>query len=99
MGATACFFGLYFLQNTWRPILISRLASAVDPKVAATIFSAESQAGVLFAAAYAPMLGFLVQRRVDDLGAFHPQGFLMVPVMGMVASCIGLCVWRSLSGR
>lgn len=97
--ATVCFFGLYFLQNTWRPLLISRLTSSTDQKVAATILSAEAQAAGLFGAAYAPLLGFAVQHRVTELGASRPKAFLIMPLMGVAVSVLGLCVWRSLSSR
>jgi len=77
------FILLYFTQNLWRPILISRFETfAVDIK-AATILSIESQAKSISVMILAPVIGF----SIDLVKPFSP-GFEFWPigVIGCVIS-------------
>ncbi|MFO7890289.1 MAG: MFS transporter [bacterium] len=83
------FILLYFTQNLWRPILISRFESfAIDFK-AATILSIESQAKSVSVMILAPVIGFSI-----DLVKPFSQGveFWPIGVIGCVIS--GLILLR-----
>ncbi len=79
----AAFVALFLLQNFWRPILISRVADRADPDLAATVLSVESQAKTLFAAVFAPLLGW----SVDLVGTRDASlQFLPVALLGLLVA-------------
>jgi len=83
---------LAVLQNIWRPILVSRVASHADATQTATVLSIESQAKSLFLAAVAPLLGWSI-----DLIASSGDGdlqFLPVAALGIAVSTLMLVTGR-----
>jgi len=79
----AAFVALFILQNFWRPILIGRIADQTDPDLAATVLSVESQAKTLFAAIFAPLLGWSVDLVGGQDAALQ---FLPVALLGLVVA-------------
>ncbi len=85
-GIIVGFIALYFIQNLWRPILVSRFDSHGDEAKGATILSVESQSKGAATAVFAPLLGCLLdmtQGRLDWGSPFWP-----VPILGL---CV--CIW------
>lgn len=82
--AIPAFILLAFIQNFWRPMLISRFADHAEPAQQATVLSIESQGKSLFAAGIAPLLGFAVDRMPLDM-QFFPVG-----VVGVVVALVML---------
>ena len=82
-AAVLAFVALSIVENFWRPILVSRFATQANPAQMATVLSIESQAGSLFTAAVAPLLGLAVDVMPDQL-RFLPVGLLGVFVAGIV---------------
>ena len=79
------FLALAVLQNIWRPVLISRVASHADPSEMATVLSIESQAKSLFVAIVAPLMGWAV----DAISASRNDlRFLPVAAVGVVLAAI-----------
>ena len=73
------FISLYIIQNTWRPILISRFDSYGDEKKGATILSIESQAKSVSTMIFAPILGLAIDYTCKkEIGGceFWPIGLL-----------------------
>lgn len=87
--AVVSFLALGIIQNLWRPILISRIASHANKKRMATVLSMESQAKTLFAAIVAPILGFAVDMMPSSLS------FLPVGLIGMAVAMIMLATSRN----
>jgi MFS family permease len=73
-----CFVILHFLQNFWRPVLISRVATETKTDNAATLLSVESQVKSVGIIVMAPLLGFLVDQNTatESLVAFWPVAVL-----------------------
>ena len=89
--AVAGFVCVSILQNLWRPAMVSRIADRTEPALAATVLSVESQAKTLFAAVFAPLLGW----SVDLAGAWHANlQFLPVAVLG-AAVAAGMLAMRA----
>lgn len=78
--AVTGFVILALLQNFWRPMLISRFATAAPADQMATMLSVESQGKSLFAALLAPIMGMAV----DSMSA--SLQFLPVGVLGVLVS-------------
>ncbi len=79
---------LAVLQNFWRPILVSRVATLSDPAQSATILSIESQSKSLFVAVFAPLVGLTV----DAVAKVNADWrFLPVAALGIVIS-LGMAV-------
>lgn len=80
----AAFASILILQNLWRPLLISRVASQSNKNEMATLLSIESQAKSLFAAIAAPLLGLAV----DVVAGIFPDRpdwkLLPVGLLGLV---------------
>ena len=73
----AGFVMLYFIQNLWRPVLISRFDTHCDRDKGATILSIESQAKSSSTMIIAPVLGLVIDfARNHNIGAsqFWPVG-------------------------
>jgi len=81
---------LEFIQNFWRPMMISRIADHSDPASQATVLSVESQGKSLFAAAMAPLVGLAVDYMPADMK------FLPVGLVGFViaATMLAAVRWR-----
>jgi len=97
VAAIAAFVALSFIQNFWRPILVSRFADEADSDRMATTLSIESQVRSLFAAVLAPLLGLAV-----DLAArYQPAAwkadlrFLPVGAVGLLIAAIMLATGRA----
>ena len=94
--AVGAFVVLAVLENSWRPILVSRFAEHADASKMATVLSIESQARSLFSAALAPLVGLAV----DAMGRLAgPAGggdlrFLPIGVAGMVIASLMLATGR-----
>lgn len=89
------FLALAVLQNLWRPVLISRIASRADQSETATVLSIESQAKSLFVAIVAPLLGWAV----DAISVSrHDLRFLPVAAVGVVVAAIMLITSRKRNG-
>lgn len=86
--AAAGFVALAVLQDTWRPLMITRIDDHAPPERQATILSIESQAQSLFSAAAAPVLGVAVDALSGD------ARFLPVAGLGILASGAILLVRR-----
>jgi len=81
--AVAGFVAAAILQNLWRPVMVSRIADRAEPALAATVLSIESQAKRLFAAAFAPLLGW----SVDLVGRWNADmQFLPIALLGLVVA-------------
>jgi len=80
------------LQNLWRPILVSRIASHADRAQTATVLSIESQARSLFVAAVAPLLGWAVDAIAAADGDLR---FLPIAALGLVISAGMLATGRT----
>lgn len=87
----AAFVLLAVLQNLWRPILVSRVASHADSAQTATVLSIESQAKSLFVVIVAPLLGWAV-----DLITPYDQAlrFLPIAALGILVSATMLSTGR-----
>ncbi len=87
----AAFVGISIIQNFWRPIMISRVASHAPSESMATVLSVESQAKSAFAAIFAPLLGLTV----DVLaGRDGPTQFLPVAALGLAVTFVALVTSR-----
>jgi len=104
--AISAFVALAILQNLWRPIIVSRVASLADHGKMATVLSIESQAKTLFAAIVAPLLGLtvdlmaevpatLAQRANIDPARLSEWRFLPVGLLGLAVALIMLAAGRS----
>ncbi|GAB1405264.1 MFS transporter [Lentimicrobium sp.] len=62
LAAIVFFTGVYLIENLRKPIGIALVADRLDRDVLATALSAESQAESLFAAMFAPLLGFIADK-------------------------------------
>ncbi|MCD6116844.1 MFS transporter [bacterium] len=73
-AAILFFIGLYFLQNIWRPILISRFDKFATEEDGATVLSIESQAKSIAAMIFAPIAGMFIDlvRTRNIGGEFWP---------------------------
>ncbi len=78
--AAAGFVALAVIQDTWRPILFSRIDDHAPAERQATVLSVESQAQSIFSAVLAPVIGFSVDALSGDLR------FLPVAMLGVVVS-------------
>jgi MFS family permease len=78
--AAAGFVVLAVLQDTWRPLMITRIDDHAPADIQATILSIESQGQSLFAAILAPLIGIAVDALSGD------TRFLPVAGLGVVAS-------------
>lgn len=78
--AAAGFVLLAVLQDTWRPLMITRIDDFAPPDRQATILSIESQAQSMFSAIAAPLIGIAVDALSGD------ARFLPVAGLGVVAS-------------
>ena len=77
----AGFVLLYIIQNTWRPVLISRFSAYAQESMGATILSIESQAKSLSTMIIAPLLGLAIDmagRNHIGLSKFWPLGIIGV---------------------
>jgi hypothetical protein len=82
---------VHVLQNLWRPVLVSRFDEHSNHMQKATVLSIESQAGSLWAAVLAPLLGYAVDCMRDlkgpstafwpigAVGALIALGFIVIP--------------------
>jgi hypothetical protein len=86
--AAAGFVVLAVLQDTWRPLMITRIDDHAPPDRQATILSIESQGQSLFSAVAAPLVGVGVDALTGDLR------FLPVAGLGLVASAAMLWMRR-----
>ena len=77
------FISLHFLQNIWRPMLLSRFDMHSRPETGATILSLESQAKSLFMIIAAPMLGFSID--FINKGSFR-DNFWPIAAMGLIVT-------------
>jgi hypothetical protein len=59
LPAVIFYSGVYLIENLRKPIGIALVADRLDRDVLATALSAESQAETLFAALFAPLIGFV----------------------------------------
>ncbi len=90
--AVGGFVLLAVLQDTWRPILISRIDAHASSERQATVLSIESQVQSLFSALVAPVLGVAVDALSGDLR--------FLPVAGVgVAVSLGVLGMRRLRGQ
>ena len=64
------FVALAALENTWRPVLISRFNAHCTPEMTATVLSIESQSKSAATIVLAPLLGWTV----DLVGGFWTVG-------------------------
>jgi len=83
--AILAFVGVAVFQNTWRPILMSRIDDCTDSKVGATVLSLDSQLEAAFVMIAAPLIGYLV-----DL-----TGFWVVGTFGTASAIVGLLVLQN----
>jgi len=60
--AVLCFIGLFLVNNIRRPINVGLISDQLSSRIMASGLSAESLSTTLFAAIFAPTLGFLVDR-------------------------------------
>ena len=76
------FVALHFLQDLWRPVLISRFDSCGNEAQGATLLSVENQAKSLGTILLAPLLGYLVDvvRVHGPGGPFWPIGVVGILV-------------------
>jgi len=90
-AAILFFIGLYFLQNIWRPILISRFDKFATEEDGATVLSIESQAKSIAAMIFAPAVGFFIDlvKSRNFGGEFWP-----VAALGAVFSFIMIVTRR-----
>ena len=84
--AMAVLVGLALGQNLWRPIQVGRVGEASEETRTATVMSIESQASALCAAAFAPLIGYGIDRLVDGAdptptAALVPLGLLALPML------------------
>lgn len=86
--AVACFVVLAVVQDTWRPILISRIDAHAPSDRQATVLSIESQVQSVFSAVVAPVIGVAVDALTGDLR------FLPVAGVGVVVSAAMLAMRR-----
>jgi MFS family permease len=91
--AIAAFVLIAILQNTWRPIVMSRIDSCSDAKVGATVLSIDSQAESFFVMIMAPLLGLAVDRfGLWPVGAFGAAAAFVMTLSGAVRSSRGTSV-------
>ena len=88
MTAIAALAFVVIVQNTWRPIVMSRIDEVTDAAVGATVLSIDSQAGSLYMFFLAPLVG---------LAADH-WGLWPIAVFGAVFS-FGIAVLRPAGDR
>jgi MFS family permease len=95
-AAIAAFVALSFIQNFWRPIMVSRFAEHAESAQMATILSVESQARSLFAAVLAPLLGLAVDamRHVAAPVGGGDLAFLPVGLVGLAIAVAMLATGR-----
>ena len=77
------FVTLYVLQDSWRPVLISRFDEHSTEEQGATVLSIESQARRFATMVLAPLMGLAIdtaQREAIGAGAFWPIGVIGVAV-------------------
>ena len=92
MVVIIAFVLLAVLQNLWRPILVSRVASHARSEQTAPVLSIESQAKSLFVAVTAPLRGW----SVDWITSYdHDLRFLPIAALGLAISAIMLLSMRS----
>jgi len=85
----AMFVVLAFLQNFWRPIMVSRIAHQTKTSQMATVLSAQSQSKALFAAIIAPFLGIAVDKASNvskELRLFPVAAMGVIVCILMIAS-------------
>lgn len=87
---------LAVLQNFWRPVIISRVASHADPSHTATLLSIESQAKSLFVVIVAPPLGWAVDAICS---VSEDLRFLPVAGLGMMICVLMLATARRQNDR
>lgn len=76
--AVIFYSGVYLVENLRKPIGIALVADRLDRDVLATALSAESQAETLFAALFAPLIGFVADRWGVGQGLMIVSGLLIV---------------------
>lgn len=84
--AVGVFIVLGILQNTWRPIHIGRFDRDGSEQRAATLLSIESQASSLAAAAWAPLIGWLIDwlragAAISPVTALWPVALAGLPLL------------------
>ena len=77
------FIALYVLQNTWRPVLVSRFDSWGEESKGATLLSIESLSRRIGTMILAPLLGAVLDRAVDSNGIL---GFWPIGALGLAVS-------------
>lgn len=82
--AVAGFVALAVIQDTWRPILISRIDAHAPSERQATVLSVESQAQSIFSAALAPLVGVAVDALSGDVRFLPVVGLGLVVSAGML---------------
>ena len=74
------------IQNTWRPIMMSRIDTVSDAAVGATILSIDSQAGSLYLVLAAPLIGLAADHwglwSLAVFGALFSFGFALFKQAG-----------------
>ncbi|MDY6933743.1 MAG: MFS transporter [Spirochaetota bacterium] len=85
LGVISAFIVFHFLQNVWRPMLISRFDTYSRPESGATILSIESQAKSFYILIAAPLLGFVID--YTNSGGFE-KNFWPIAAMGIVISLL-----------
>lgn len=81
-AAIGAFVVVAVLQNTWRPILMSRIDDCTDSRVGATVLSLDSQLEAVFVMIGAPLIGLLVDH----------TGFWVVGVFGTAAAITAIAL-------
>lgn len=91
--AILLFMGIYMFENLRKPIGIGQIAENTDQKVLASALSVESQAETLFAAMFALILGFLIDK--TSLGL----GIIIVSALAMLISVVASLLRIPAQGR
>jgi MFS family permease len=78
LPAVMFYSGVYLIENLRKPIGITLVADRLDRDVLATALSAESQAETLFAALFAPLIGFVADRWGVGQALMVVSGLLIV---------------------
>jgi len=78
LPAVIFYSGVYLIENLRKPIGIALVADRLDRDVLATALSAESQAETLFAALFAPLIGFVADRWGVGQALMVVSGLLIV---------------------
>jgi len=82
----AIFICCSFLENIFRPIMVSRCASHSQPNYLATILSIESQSKSLYVALFAPILGYCIDLLKHS--SYANLQFLPIAMLGLLTTVI-----------